>query len=300
MRRSIPHPRSGLLCLLAATAGAVPLRPAVAQERLPEATRDRRPALAHERPPDGVQDRRPERTSSIRDSEWHAWGSRLFLLVGLGFADPIARDGVRDLEGGFADGLADAGRWLGSWKSSGPFLLGGTLLLAIGSDGGAGLRRAGAVVFGVFAGSMANEALNVAVGRSRPVEEAGLWQLEPFDGHASFPSGHAAYMFAFAAAADEATEGWVVPVLVYSAATLTGLSRIYHDRHWLTDVAAGAMMGGLTARFATKKALRLLNVRTTPDHRSVDSADGASTRPSLLDHLHPIATLTFVGLQITF
>ncbi len=279
MRRSIPLPRFGLLCLAAATVGSLPPGPAAAQDRSPRAA--------------------PERASSIRDSEWHAWGSRLFLLVGLGFADPIARDVVRDLESGFADGLADAGRWLGSWKSSGPFLLGGTVLLAIGSDGGAGVRRAGAVAFGVFAGSMANEALNVAVGRSRPVEERGLWRLEPFDGHASFPSGHAAYTFALAAALDEATEGWVVPVLAYSAATLTGLSRIYHDRHWLTDVAAGAMMGGFTARFATRTALRLLDVQTAPDHPSA-RPDAPRAERSLLDRLHPVATPTFLGVQITF
>ncbi len=291
MRRSTPPLRFGLIYLVAATAGALPPRPAAAQ--------DRPPPTAQDQPPAAAQDGRPDERSSIRDSEWHAWGSRLFLLAGLTFTDPIARDVARDLESGFADGVADAGRWLGSWKSSGPFLLAGTVVLAIGSDGGAGLRRAGAVVLGVFTGSMANEALNVAVGRSRPVEEAGLWRLEPFDGHASFPSGHAAYMFAFASAVDEATEGWMAPVLAYSAATITGLSRIYHDRHWLTDVVAGAMMGGLTARFTTKKAMRLLGVRSGPGVPSTDP-DGTPAKPSLLDRLHPVATPTFIGFQITF
>ena len=56
---------------------------------------------------------------------------------------------------------------------------------------------------------------------------------------------------AFAAATVFAMEykniKWV-PILSYSAASLIGLSRITENRHWLTDVLAGAALGYFTGR----------------------------------------------------
>ena len=39
-----------------------------------------------------------------------------------------------------------------------------------------------------------------------------------------------------------------IPVLAYSAASLIGISRITENRHWATDVLAGAALGFLTGR----------------------------------------------------
>jgi membrane-associated phospholipid phosphatase len=65
----------------------------------------------------------------------------------------------------------------------------------------------------------------------------------------SFPSGHTTSAFAAAAAATtEAGYVWksgkpYVGVALYGAAGLVGLSRMYNNAHWATDVAVGAGIG---------------------------------------------------------
>ncbi len=65
----------------------------------------------------------------------------------------------------------------------------------------------------------------------------------------SFPSAHTAVAFAAAASAtSELAHLWpghtalVAPVL-YGGATLVGVGRMYHDKHWASDVALGAAIG---------------------------------------------------------
>ena len=65
----------------------------------------------------------------------------------------------------------------------------------------------------------------------------------------SFPSGHTTV--AFAAAAAVTTESrrwwprgtWLVAPVMYGGATLVGLSRMYNNAHWASDVALGAGIG---------------------------------------------------------
>lgn len=65
----------------------------------------------------------------------------------------------------------------------------------------------------------------------------------------SFPSGHTTAAFAAAAAVvSEAERGWpghfwLVAPAMYGGASLVGLSRMYHDKHWASDVALGAAIG---------------------------------------------------------
>ena len=60
----------------------------------------------------------------------------------------------------------------------------------------------------------------------------------------SFPSGHttAAFSAATVFAIEYRDNPWV-PILSYTAATLIGLSRITENKHWITDVFAGAALG---------------------------------------------------------
>ena len=73
------------------------------------------------------------------------------------------------------------------------------------------------------------------IGRLRPDNSA----------YNSFPSGHTGTVFACAAILD-AEYGQKYPWLAgvgYGVATLTGMSRIANNRHWGTDVLAGASVG---------------------------------------------------------
>lgn len=94
--------------------------------------------------------------------------------------------------------------------------------------------------------------VKVAAGRRRPKKERGSHSYTPFQDlnfDRSFPSSHAARAFAAAAVfSDHYPQP--VPFIAYSAASLIGLSRIYLDEHYSSDVFAGAALG-----FAMGKAL---------------------------------------------
>jgi len=104
-------------------------------------------------------------------------------------------------------------------------------------------------------------ALKGAVGRGRPFLSNGT---DPGDYHvlhgfghgdwSSFPSGHTSTAFAAAAAVTNETSRWwprsvwVVGPIMYAGATSVGLSRMYHNKHWASDVALGAAIGTFSGR----------------------------------------------------
>ena len=67
------------------------------------------------------------------------------------------------------------------------------------------------------------------------------------NGNSSFPSGHATLAFAAATVyAKEYKYIPAIPILAYSIASLVSLSRITENRHWTTDILAGAALGFLS------------------------------------------------------
>lgn len=78
----------------------------------------------------------------------------------------------------------------------------------------------------------------------------------------SFPSGHttAAFSAATVYALEYRNKPWV-PVLAYSAATLIGLSRISENKHWATDVLAGAALGYVTGRLVVNNYHRFAQLQ---------------------------------------
>jgi len=84
------------------------------------------------------------------------------------------------------------------------------------------------------------------IGRQRPDSDGDVSPFH-FDGpfhDESFPSGHTTAVFSVATViANQYRETFWVPVTAYSVAGLVGLSRIYDDRHWFSDVFSGAVLG---------------------------------------------------------
>lgn len=67
--------------------------------------------------------------------------------------------------------------------------------------------------------------------------------------NSSFPSGHTTAAFAAATVYSlEYKDKKLVPFISYGIATAIGLSRIVENKHWLTDVVAGAALGYITGQ----------------------------------------------------
>jgi membrane-associated phospholipid phosphatase len=110
----------------------------------------------------------------------------------------------------------------------------------------------------ILAASTIITVTKVTVGRARPRKspgdprDFGLFRGVKDDEYRSFPSGHSGAAFAFAALVSSETgrmwpeAKWVIGPVLYGSAALTGVSRIYNNAHWASDVLAGAAIGTLT------------------------------------------------------
>jgi len=182
----------------------------------------------------------------------------LATMVGVGaaaFADHELRERALATDGRGARRLARAAEHLGSPEVVGPVILVGYVAgRALGRPALAGASAR--VGISVAAAGVAAGALKLAVGRVRPVDSgAESDPYQPFSGHASFPSGHAALAFAAATALDRETPAGWVPWVAYPLAALVGWSRVRDDQHWTSDVVAGAALGVWTSA-KTYDALR--------------------------------------------
>ena len=96
----------------------------------------------------------------------------------------------------------------------------------------------------------------------------------------SFPSGHTTTAFAAAAAVTSETRRmwprsvWVVAPVMYGGATLVGLSRMFHNNHWASDVALGAAIG----TFSGLKVVRYSHAH--PDNKLDKFILGARVLPN--------------------
>jgi membrane-associated phospholipid phosphatase len=98
------------------------------------------------------------------------------------------------------------------------------------------------------------------VGRHRPEQSLDADGYAAFSGQAAMPSGHTAAAFALATSlADDIHRPWAT-VGLYGMATAVGWSRINDNRHWLTDVTAGALVGITSAKLASGR-WRIFNFR---------------------------------------
>jgi membrane-associated phospholipid phosphatase len=156
--------------------------------------------------------------------------------------------------------LASGFRHAGQPEVYGTITLGllGTGLIT-GNDG---LARAGGRLAATLALAGAASTMGKWVfGRPRPDESLDADGYVPFSGQQAMPSGHTTMAFALATAlADDIHRPWA-SVGLYTVATGVGWSRVNDNRHWLTDVAAGAVLGITSAKLVSGR-WRIFNLRT--------------------------------------
>jgi membrane-associated phospholipid phosphatase len=96
-----------------------------------------------------------------------------------------------------------------------------------------------------------SSALKFVAGRHRPYQGPDSTSVTPFSVHySSFPSGHTGTAFAFSASLAFEFHSYWVKVPLYTMATLTGISRMYDNKHWFSDTVAGAFLGYFSALYS--------------------------------------------------
>ncbi|HET7457414.1 MAG TPA: phosphatase PAP2 family protein [Gemmatimonadaceae bacterium] len=138
----------------------------------------------------------------------------------------------------------------------GSLIIGGTLY-AVGRLSGnsrmADLGLHGTEAIAVGLGTVT--VLKTVAGRARPYVNLddpanfGFGRGLKHEEYRSFPSGHTVMAFSAAAAVASETarwwprSRWYVGTAMYGGASLVGLSRMYNNKHWSSDVLVGAAIG---------------------------------------------------------
>lgn len=202
-----------------------------------------------------------------KGKDWLTAGIIAGATTGLFFADAEINALAERNQNIAGKRIADAGNFLGDpvtvLPSLGLFYLYGEIF----EDPKA--RRASLLAMESMAFSgLFTYGIKLSTQRSRPstVEDPNVWNgFSLKDSNSSFPSMHTQTAFSVASVlAEEYREIPAVTVTAYGLATLTGLSRIYSNKHWVSDVflggAVGYFVGKAVVRYHTpsgSKALRI-------------------------------------------
>lgn len=152
--------------------------------------------------------------------------------------------------GAGADNVARLVRHFGQPEVYGTVTLG---VLAAGlATGRSDVTRAGGrLAASLVVAGVTTEAIKFTFGRPRPEQSLDADGFSPFSGQVAMPSGHSAVAFALATSlSDDIRRPWAT-VGLYGMATAVAWSRINDNRHWLTDVTAGALVGITSAKLAS-------------------------------------------------
>ena len=181
------------------------------------------------------------------------WHGALYLggISTLMLLDNSVRSGTQGIRGRDGDHFASSIRRFGQPEVYATTALG---LLAAGTISGdpkiTGAGRRLAASLALTAGMIYTG--KAVMGRARPddpIHDGDDFGF--FSGRGSLPSGHTAMAFALATSlSDDIDRPWAT-IGLYTAAGAVGWSRIHDNRHWFSDVAAGAVLGIASAKLAS-------------------------------------------------
>jgi membrane-associated phospholipid phosphatase len=187
----------------------------------------------------------PRLAANWEASDWAAVGAATAATVGSYLIEERVRAAFQANRSGVADILERVGWWYGTPLFTVPTTLvtWGTGLALNNTD----VRDTGILMAEVLLSALLiQQPLRIAVGRARPFMNEGHFSFRNFtfgNDYASFVSGHSWQAFGISnVVARQIDRPWA-SVTLYTLATITALSRMYADAHWLTDVLLGSLAG---------------------------------------------------------
>jgi membrane-associated phospholipid phosphatase len=179
---------------------------------------------------------------------WHPLAAGAGVAAVMLIDDPV-RDFLQDHR---SDGLDDLGDVTKRFKDQEVFVITGGGAIALGAiTKNPKITVTGAQIlaaYGLSAGVMIGT--KWAFGRSRPSSPDDPTTFDWFNGNddSSFPSGSAAVVFSLATTLADAIDRTPASVALYAGATLNAWARLNSNRHWLSDVTMGALVGITSAK----------------------------------------------------
>ena len=174
------------------------------------------------------------------------WGGRDFLNFGAitasTFGVYLLDDEIREVFLDHKDEVPQVLRSYG-WYAGKPqnnYALNGAIYLTGLFTKNEKLRRTGVLLISsATATGVFQQLMKSATGRARPQSGFDKNHFRPFGGSSayhSFPSGHAILTFTSAHAIAKQFKSWWVKAPIYAIGVIPGLSRMYAEAHWASDV----------------------------------------------------------------
>jgi membrane-associated phospholipid phosphatase len=180
--------------------------------------------------------------------DWLVFSGAALTVGALALLDRPVNDELRRLEEHNDGEWARQIRRFGgpySFAALGLFYAGG---LAFDNTKAKSVALDGAVA-SVIASGIVVPAVKFVVGRDRPSANNGAYAFRPFSSdRASFFSGEACQAFAVASVVAAHYDQFWVKSVSYGLASMVAVARLYQGGHFLSDIAAGAIVGTVIGR----------------------------------------------------
>jgi len=188
-------------------------------------------------------------------TDWLRFGGVVAVTGAVMPFDKRVRTEMQDWRKPSNSAVFDFGRWAGQGE---PTIVLGGLLYGTGWLGNyPNLRITGRLLFeAMLTAGTTTTILKGVFGRHRPYLNDGPQEYSPpafKSRHRSLPSGHSTVGWLTAGVLAKRTNNTVLKVLYYTGASIISISRIYHDRHWTSDVILGGFVGYTAADFVVSQ-----------------------------------------------
>jgi len=185
--------------------------------------------------------------------DWLTFGSIIAGAAALSIVDKDVRGFFMRNQGKTGDAIAKVGEPYGEPLSV--VLITGSIYL-FGNIADDSWARETAIIMtaALFPGGIYQTTAKISAGRARPYLELGNYHFNPFrmeEDYNSFVSGHTLVAMTTSLVLASRINNTIAKGFLYSLGIIAGISRIYSDNHWISDVFLGGALAAAVTHTAT-------------------------------------------------